>query len=282
METRIYSNEMIKQIKQFNNNINTKNIWKDNYPPKDFFQINNKYDTSNWIGLFYNYEIVTIKLENWMINARKLSSRFNIKNFFSKNIKSFSNNFRKKNDIFDYNYSYYVMTNKGNINNKLYCDIESIILDLITSDISTPLFSIYQKKIVLYLINLNKISKDDCFRIFIKNYELKGISQLFIYKKNKKIKKKIDNNNEYLTVLAEKIINVYYKQIYPVIKDIYQSCVIDIRINDYFWNILDIKPNGKKYGTNSCLFSWYDDNDLLENIKYSNYIHYVNHFRVSF
>tara|TARA_B110000977_G_C11059287_1_gene485287 strand:- start:579 stop:1400 length:822 start_codon:yes stop_codon:yes gene_type:complete len=273
---------MIKQIKQFNNNINTKNIWKDNYPPKDFFQINNKYDTSNWIGLFYNYEIVTIKLENWMINARKLSSRFNIKNFFSKNIKSFSNNFRKKNDIFDYNYSYYVMTNKGNINNKLYCDIESIILDLITSDISTPLFSIYQKKIVLYLINLNKISKDDCFRIFIKNYELKGISQLFIYKKNKKIKKKIDNNNEYLTVLAEKIINVYYKQIYPVIKDIYQSCVIDIRINDYFWNILDIKPNGKKYGTNSCLFSWYDDNDLLENIKYSNYIHYVNHFRVSF
>ena len=219
-----------------------------------------------------------------MINARKLSTRFNIKKFFRENIKIFSTNFKKINNIFDYKYSYYVMTNKGSIKNKLYCNIESIILDLITSDISAPLFSIHQKKIVLYLIDLNKISKDDCFRLFIKNYELKGISQLYIYKKNKKIKRKIDgeNNNKYLSVLAEKILNVYYKQIYPVIKDIYQSCVIDIRINDYFWNILDINPNGKKYGTNSCLFSWYDDNDLLENTKYSNFINFVNHFRVSF
>ena len=38
METRIYSFEMLDLINQFNNNINTKNIWDDKYPPKDFLR----------------------------------------------------------------------------------------------------------------------------------------------------------------------------------------------------------------------------------------------------
>ena len=84
-------------------------------------------------------------------------------------------------------------------------------------------------------------------------------------------------DHHFLNNLADQIAKLYYNQIYPVIKDFYDCCVIDLRYNNCFWNILDINSNDKKYGTSSCLFSWQDDEDLLENKKFSYY-----HFRVCF
>lgn len=279
METRIYSFDMIKYFKKFHNNIDTRNIWEDNYPPKDFFTVNSKFETKEWIDLFYNYKKIDIQLENWMINLRKLADRHFNKDYFLEQFKKFFVQQDIFREIFSYDYSYYVMTEKGNLNNKLYDNIQDIILDLIVSDISEPLFSIYQKNIRLYLIEMEPFDKDDCFRLFITNLELRGVSQLYFYKQNMLLKQKSLNENEYISKLAHKISEIYFTQIYPTINTLYKSCVIDIRISDNFCNILDIKSNSKKYGTNSCLFSWIDDAHILENNskKYSPY-----HFRVCF
>ena len=226
MDTRIYSFDMIKYFKKFHNNIDTRNIWEDNYPPKDFFTVNSKFETKEWIDLFYNYKKIDIQLENWMINLRKLADRHFNKGYFLEQFKKFFVQQDIFREIFSYDYSYYVMTEKGSLNNKLYDNIQDIIFDLIVSDISEPLFSIYQKNIRLYLIEIEPFDKDECFRLFITNLELKGLVSCTLQTKYT-IETKSFNENEYINKL-DKISEIYFTNI--SINTLYTSCAIDNRI----------------------------------------------------
>lgn len=255
--------ELSKNFNKFNNC----NIWKNNKIPDDYHDFCNKFNTNNWIDIFYNnFYKITINLEDWIKKARNnYLIQKKLGNIFNDDIDSLVKKIENKHSEIFNGSNYHVRTDyhslKGNpLGIRKYNNFRDIIIDSIKCSKSKYVFKNSDKIINFYLIEWKIIDPIKEFRFFVFNSKLTAVSQGNIYQKNNWIDNKINFLN--------KLNNYYNYYLLPKLKIFFKNkniseCVIDVYYDNKNFHFIEINPFGKEYSSGSCLFDWIKDENIL-------------------